>query len=241
MTDAAKRELASNGTLRIGVNHSNHLLVVPGSPHGAPRGIVADLGAELARRLGVKVEYVGFSTVGAAFDGGLAGRWDVAFLGAEPQRAALMAFTPAYLEIPVTFLVPAGSPIRTIADVDRDGVRVAVADRSAYDLFLTRELKRAQLVRGNGIPGSVEIFRKEKLEVLGGLRPALMDDAPKFPGSRILEGQITAVQQAICTPKDRQSGAAYLRRFVEDAKASGLVQQLIDRHGIKGVNVAGSA
>src|SRR5262245_39428129 len=128
MSEAAKIELAPNGTLRVGVNHSNHLLVTPGSPHGAPRGIVADLGAELARRLGAKIEYVGFATVGAAFDGGLAGRWDVAFLGAEPQRAAQMAFSAAYLEIPVTFLVPAGSPIRVIADVDRDGVRVAVAD-----------------------------------------------------------------------------------------------------------------
>jgi polar amino acid transport system substrate-binding protein len=231
-------ELAPGGTLRVGVNHSNPLLVVPGSPHGAPRGIVADLGAELARRLGAKVEYVGFATVGATFDGGLAGRWDVAFLGAEPQRAAQMAFTAAYLEIPVTFLVPAGSPIRTIADVDRDGVRVAVADRSAYDLFLSRELKHAKLVRGDGIPGSVEVFRREKLEVLGGLRPALMADASQFPGSRILDGQITAVQQAICTPRDRAAGAAYLEAFVEDAKKTGLVQRLIDRYAVKGVNVA---
>lgn len=238
MSDAARTDLAPSGTLRVGVNHSNHLLVNPGSPHGAPRGIVADLAAELARRLGVPIEYVGFPTVGATFDGGLSGQWDVAFLGAEPQRAAQMAFTAAYLEIPVTFLVPAGSPIRTIADVDRDGVRVAVADRSAYDLFLTRELKRAKLVRGNGIPGSVEIFRKDKLEVLGGLRPALMADAPKFPGSRILEGQITAVQQAICSPRERVAGAAYLKAFVEDVKKSGLVHRLIERHGVKGVNVA---
>jgi polar amino acid transport system substrate-binding protein len=237
MTQAAKAQLAPNGTLRVGVNHSNHLLVNAGSAHGAPRGIVADLGADLARKLGVEVQYIGFSTVGATFDGGLSGQWDVAFLGAEPQRAAQMTFTAAYLEIPVTFLVPAGSTIRTIADVDREEVRVAVADRSAYDLFLTRELKRAKLVRADGIPGSVELFRKEHLEVLGGLRPALLADAPKFPGSRILEGQITAVQQAICTPKDRPAGAAYLRAFVEASKKSGLVQRLIDQHGVRGVNV----
>jgi polar amino acid transport system substrate-binding protein len=241
MNQAAKAELAPNGTLRVGINHSNHLLVNPGSVHGAPRGVAPDLGAELARRLGASVEYVSFSSVGATFDGGKAGLWDVAFLGAEPQRAAEMEFTAAYLEIPITFLVPAGSPIRTIADVDRDGVRVAVADRSAYDLFLTRELKRAKIMRADGIPGSVELFRKQSLEVLAGLRPALMADAAKFPGSRILEGQITAVQQAIATSKSRPAGASYLKRFVEEAKASGLVQQLIDRHGVKGVNVAPAA
>ncbi len=241
MDQAAKTELAPSGTLRVGINHSNHLLVNPGSVHGAPRGVAPDLGAELARRLGAKLQYVSFSSVGATFDGGKAGLWDVAFLGAEPQRAAEMAFTAAYLEIPVTFLVPAGSPIRTIAELDREGVRVAVADRSAYDLFLTRELKRARLVRADGIPGSVELFKKQSLEALAGLRPALLADAPKFRGSRILEGQITAVQQALATAKSRPAGAAYLKRFVEEAKRSGLVQQLIDRHGVKGVNVAPAA
>jgi len=238
MIEAARAQLAPNGTLRVGINHSNHLLVNPSSPHGAPRGIAPDLGAELAHRLGARLSYVSFSSVGATADGGKAGLWDVAFLGAEPQRAAEIAFSAAYLEIPVTFLVPGGSPIRSIAEVDRVGVRVAVADRSAYDLFLSRELKHATIVRGNGIPGSVDRFRNESLEALAGLRPALMSDVAKFPGSRILEGQITAVQQAIGTPKERAAGAAYLKLFVEEAKKSGLVQRLIERHGVAGVHVA---
>jgi len=232
-----KTILAPGGTLRVGINHSNPLLVTPGSPHGAPTGIAPDLGAELARRLGAKLVYVSFDSVGATADGGKLGLWDVAFLGAEPQRADTIAFTSAYVELPVTFLVPPGSSIRVIADVDRPGVRVAVADRSAFDLFLSRTLKHAKLMRADGLAGSFELFRKEGLEALAGLRPGLIKDATKMAGSRILDGQITAVQQAIGTPKARAAAAPYLQAFVEDVTRSGLVQRLIDQYGIKGVNI----
>ena len=236
---AVRAELAPSGALRVGINHSNFLLVNPGSPHGAPRGIAPDLGAELARRLGVPVAYVSFAGAGETADAVTRGAWDVAFLGAEPQRANEIAFSAAYIEIPVTYLVPAGSPIHDLADVDRTGVRVAVSAKSAYDLFLTRSLRHATLVRAEGgLPAAVELFKAQKLEALAGLRPGLLADAAKLPGSRLLEGQVTAVQQAIGTPKARAAGARYLHEFAEDVKASGLVARLIDKHGVRGVNVA---
>ena len=238
---AARAELAPSGTLRVGINHSNFLLVNPGSPHGAPRGIAPDLGAELARRLGVPAAYVSFAGAGETADAVKKGIWDVAFLGAEPQRANEIAFSAAYIEIPVTYLVPAGSPIHDLADVDRTGVRVAVSAKSAYDLFLTRSLRHATLVRAEGLPAAFELFKSQRLEALAGLRPGLLADSGKVPGSRLLEGQVTAVQQAIGTPKARATGAQYLREFAEEVKASGLVARLIDKHGARGVNVAPTA
>jgi polar amino acid transport system substrate-binding protein len=134
--------------------------------------------------------------------------------------------------------VPPGSPIKAIAEVDRAGVRIAVSDRSAYDLWLTRNIKHAELKRVEGLDASFQTFVREKLEVLAGLKPKLLEDAAKLPGSRILEGRFTAVQQAIGTPKGRPEGYAFLRKFAADIKSSGLVAQLIERHGIKGLTVA---
>jgi len=238
ISPAARSELAPGGKLRVGLNYGNFLLVLKDGPGGEPRGIAPDLGRELAKRVGVPLEFVRFDQAGKLADAVKESKCDVGFLGAEPQRANEIAFTSAYLEIPVTFLVPAGSTIRAIADVDRAGVRVAVADRSAYDLFLTRNIKKAQLVRAQGIDGSYELFVREKLDVLAGLMPRLVSDAEKLPGSRILEGQVTGVQQAIGTPKAREAGARFLRAFVEVVKASGLVAQAISRNAVQGVSVA---
>jgi polar amino acid transport system substrate-binding protein len=238
ITPIVRSELAPTGKLRVGLNHGNFLLVTPGSSATEPRGVAPDLGRELARRVGVPVEFLKFDTAGKMADAVRTGGWDVAFLGAEPQRASEIAFTAAYLEIPATYLVPAGSPIRTIADVDREGVRIAVADKSAYDLFLSRHIARARLVRAPGLDASFEVFVADKLEALAGLRPRLLMDVEKLPGARILDGQFTAVQQAIGTPRSREAGAAYLRAFVEEAKAAGLVAEAIARNGVRGVSVA---
>jgi polar amino acid transport system substrate-binding protein len=238
MNPTAKAELVPTGKLRVGVNLGNFLLVNKDPASGAPRGIVPDLAQELGRRLGAQVELVTFSGAGETADGARAGAWDVAFIGAEPQRAEQIAFTPAYLEIPATYLVPAGSPIRSLAEVDRPGVRIAVSARSAYDLFLSRNLKHAQLVRAEGIQASFDLFVAQKLDVLSGLLPRLSSDVARLPGARILEESFTAVQQAVGTPKARAQGAAWLREFVADIKATGLVAQLIERHNVKGVSVA---
>ena len=233
-----RNELAPSGKLRVGLNYGNFLLVLKDSADGSPNGIAPDLGRELGKRLGVPVEFVKFQQAGQLADGVRDGKCDVGFLGVEPQRATDIAFTRAYLEIPVTFLVPPGSKIGRIADVDRKGVRIAVSARSAYDLYLSRTLKNAELVRAEGIDGSHELFLKQKLDVLAGLKPRLVSDAAKLPGARVLDGQVTGVQQACGTTKARIAGAKYLGEFIEDVKRSGLVAKTIDRHGVKGVNVA---
>jgi polar amino acid transport system substrate-binding protein len=234
---AARSELAPTGKLRVGINYGNFLLVNKDPASGEYRGIAVDLGRELGRRLDVPVDLVAFETAGTLADAAKAGAWDVAFLGNEPQRAGEIAFSPAYLEIEAGYLVPAGSPIRTIAEVDREGVRIAVAAKSAYDLYLRRNLKHAQLVRAQGIDASYEIFLKDKLEALSGLKPRLATDAAKLPGSRVLEGRFTAVQQSVGTPQGRPSAAKYLGEFAKDVKASGFVAQSIARHAVRGVSV----
>ena len=233
-----KNELAPNGKLRIGLNYSNFLIVSGDGPDGSPRGIAPDLGRELARRAGLPFEFVKFDAAGKLFDAVKAAHCDVGFLGAEPQRAAEVEFSPAYLELPVTFLVPPGSPIKAIAEIDRDGVRVSVSERSAYDLFLSRTLKKAKLVRSAGIPASYDTFVREKLEALAGLKPRLVEEHARLAGSRILDGEVTSVQQAMGAPKGRAAAARYLREFAEDVKRSGFVARAIAQHQVKGVRVA---
>ena len=237
ISDAARSDLAPSGTMRVGIKLGNFLLVT--RDHGCePRGIVVGLARELGRRADVPVEFIAYESAGKMADAVTGGAWDVAFLGAEPARAGDIAFSAAYLEIEATYLVPAGSPIPAIAEVDREGVRIAVADQSAYDLYLTRSLKRARLVRAPGLDASFELFVADRLEALAGLKPRLVADARKLPGSRLLAGRFTAIQQAIGTPRRREAAAAYLRAFAEDAKASGLVARAIQNHGIGGVSVA---
>jgi len=238
ISPAVRTELAPTGKLRVGLNHGNFLLVMSGSSATDPRGVAPDVARELGRRLSVPVEFIRFDSAGKLGDGVKTGAWDVAFLGAEPQRAADIAFTAAYLEIPSTYLVPAGSPIRSVAEVDREGVRIAVAEQSAYGLYLSRTVKHARLVLTQGVDASFDAFVAQKLEALAGLKPRLLTDVQKIPGARLLDGQFTAVQQAIGTPKSREAGAQYLRAFVEDVKASGLVAEAITKNGVQGVSVA---
>jgi polar amino acid transport system substrate-binding protein len=238
---AARSELAPTGKLRAGLNHSNFLLVNKNSAPGDPRGVAVDMARELARRLGLDVEFVSYDAPGTMADAAKTRVWDVAFLGAEPTRANEIDFTPAYSEIEATYLVPAGSPIRSIGDVDRKGVRISVSARSAYDLYLSRTIRNALLVRSEGIEASFNRFVADGLDALAGLRPRLVMDVEKLPGARILDGRFTAIQQAIGTPKGRPAGAAYLRAFAEDVKASGFVAEAIERHGARGLSVAPKA
>lgn len=237
-TPTARAELAPSGKLRVGINHSNFLLVNPGSPHGAPKGIAPDLALELAKRLGVPLEYVSFESAGKTADAIRDAAVDAGFIANETERANVIEFSSAYLELPATYLVPSGSPLRSLGDVDRPGVRIAVSGRSAYDLYLSRTLKSAQLVRAEGIPGSVKLYHEQKLDALAGLKPGLLAEAQKDPGSRVLEGHFTAVQQSIGVPKKRAASARYLVEFIEEAKRSGLVAKLVEKHGVKGVIVA---
>ncbi len=231
-------DLAPTGVLRAGINLSNFLLVTGRSPAGDPTGVAPDVAGEVARRLGVPVKYLPFKSPGELADQALNGVWDIGLIGAEPQRAETIAFTAAYTEIEATYLVPSGSPLQTIAEVDAAGVRIAVTGRSAYGLWLDRNIKHAELVRSASLDSAYEQFVREKLEALAGLRPRLLQDVARLQGARILEGRFTAVQQAIGTPKKNTAGAAFLADFVEEAKASGLIASLIERHKVKGLSVA---
>jgi polar amino acid transport system substrate-binding protein len=233
-----KAELAPTGVLRAGLNLANFLLITGKDAAGESAGVAPDMAAEIAKRLGVPVKYVPFKTPGELADAAETGAWDIGLIGAEPQRAEKIAFTPAYVEIEATYLVPAGSPLRSLADVDKPGVRIAVTGRSAYGLWLDRNIKHATLVKTGTLDSACELFVSDKLDALAGLKPRLLSDVEKLPGARILDGKFTAVQQAIGTARKNTAGAAYLRAFVEEAKASGFVQGLIDRHKVRGLTVA---
>jgi polar amino acid transport system substrate-binding protein len=241
MTDniaAVRAALAPTGTLRVALNMSNTLLTATDPATGEPCGLAADLGHELGQRLGVPVALRPYPNPGVLADAASSGVWDVGFIGAEPQRAQEIDFTAAYVEIEATYLVPPGSPLQAIAEVDRPGIRIAVPDRSAYELYLSRSLQHAELVRIQGAENAFKRFVADKLNALAGLRPRLVADHDALPGSRLLDGNFTAVQQAAGTPKGRPVGAQYLRAFIEDIKSTGLVARTIARHNVRGLTVA---
>jgi len=236
ITSAARSELAPNDRLRVGINFGNALLVKKEA--AGPRGIVIDLARELAQRLSVSMDLISYASAGRMADGAREGEWDVAFLATDPARAEEIAFSAPYLEVDTTYLVPAGSTLQQTAGVDREGVRIALSAKSAYDLFLSRNLKRAQLVRALTPEASVELFFTQKLDALAGLRPLLMDIADQNPGTRLLDGSFTTVRQAVGVPRGRQAAAALIGEFVEDIKRSGLLQRLMESNGVRGAGIA---
>jgi len=212
----------------------NFLLVSGKDPNGDPSGVSPDMAAAVAARLGVPVKYVPYARPGEIADDAEKGAWDIGNIGAEPQRAAVINFTAAYAEIEATYLVPAGSPIKSVSEVDQPGKRIAVTARSAYGLWLENNIKKAELLQFDSAEAAIKAFTGEKMDAYAGLRPGLIDVAAKLPGSRMLDGQFTAVQQAIGTPKKNTAAFSFLRDFVEESKKNGLIASLIERHGTTG-------
>ena len=237
MADAAA-ELAPHGALRAGINLSNFLLVTGRTPEGDPVGVAPDMARAIADRLGVKVRYVPFPRPGELADAAGTDQWDICLVGAEPARAEKIEFTPAYVEIQSTYLVPAGSALHSVEEVDRPGVRIAVAARTAYGLWLDRNIRHAELVHSDSLDASFEQFVRDGLDALAGLRPRLLADVGRLAGARVLDGQFSAVQQAVGTLRENAAGAAFLRAFVAEAKSSGLVARLIEQHRVVGLSVA---
>jgi len=235
------RDLAPTGRLRAGINLSNFLLVTGRAENGDPQGVAPDMAAEIASRLGVGLDLVPFPNPGSLADAADQDVWDIALIGAEPARAEKIVFSASYVEIDATYLVPPGSSIRDVSEVDQPGVRIAVAARTAYDLWLVRNIRHAQLVHADGFDATLELFLREGLEAMACLRSRLLTDVEKVPGARILEGRFTAVQQAIGTQKSNPAGAQFLAEFAEYAKASGLVSRLIERHQVRGLTIAAMA
>ena len=235
MSDNIAEQLAPTGVLRAGINMSNFLLVTGRTESGDPDGVSPDMARALGERLGLPVKMVPFATPGELADAAADDAWDIGLIGAEPQRAEKIAFSLAYSEIEATYLVPPGSPIRSVEEVDRPGNRIAVSARSAYELWLSRNIKHAELVLAQGLGAAFQLFVDEGYETLAGLRPGLIGDVEKLPGARILDGHFSTVQQAIGVPRSRPgSAAAFVAEFVEEAKTSGLVASLIARHGVEG-------
>jgi polar amino acid transport system substrate-binding protein len=236
---AAVVALAPAGVLRAAINLSNFLLVTGREDDGSPAGVSPDMARELARRLGVDVELKTYKSPGDLADDAAHDAWDIGNIGAEPARAEHIAFSAAYCEIECTYLVPPGSPITSVEQVDEPGRRIASAPRAAYDLWLDRNLHHAELVRSPGLGGSFDVFVEQDLDALAGLRPALLKDAQRLPGSRVLDGKFSSVQQAMGTPRGRdEAGFAYLSAFVEEMKATGFVAERIAEHGVVGLSVA---
>ena len=238
ISPAVRTDLAPTGKLRAAINYGNFILATKDKATGESRGVAIDLTQEIARGLGVPVELVAYDSVAVMGDAAPTGTWDIAFLGSDPVREKIMSFTAAYLEIEATYLVPGASAPRTAAEVDRAGVRVAAPARANYELFLSRNLKHAQLVSTPSADAAFELLATGKVEALAGLTQALLGLQPKLAGSRLVEGRFMGVQQSIAVPKGKDAGLAYLRRVVEDAKRSGLVARAIERTGAKGVSVA---
>ncbi len=236
---SAVAQLAPNGTLRAAINYGNPLLATRDA-NGEARGVSVDMARELARRLGVPLELVIYTAAGKVVEGIAVGAWDVGFFAIDPVRAADTDFTAAYLLIEGAYLVPEGSPIRRNEDVDRAGVRVAAAKGSAYDLYLTRALKQARLVHAPTSQAVTDMMLGRGLEVAAGVRQQMQADARRLPGLRLLDGRFMEIRQAMALPKGRAAGAAYLRDFVEEMKASGFIAEALRRHGVDGAVVANS-
>lgn len=230
------RDLAPTGKLRAAINYGNSVLAQKG-PDGAPRGVSADLAAELAKRLGVAVDYVPYDAAGKVFEGAKAGAWDVGFIAIEPVRAQEIIFTAPYVIIEGTYMVPAHSPLKSVDDVDKDGIKMAVGLGSAYDLYLTRTIKHATVLRADAGGGSAMIrkFLDEKLDVAAGVRQQLDAYAKDHPEMRVMSGHFQEIQQAMGMPRidaqPRSAGVAYLKAFVEEMKASGFVADALKRSG----------
>jgi len=234
MIEAARSELTLPGTLRAGINLGNILLVTGKGPDDEPQGVAPAMAAGIADRLGVAIEYVTYATPGELADAAERDEWDIGLIAVEPKRAEQIAFCEPYVEIEATYLVPPGSPFQSVDEVDSPGVRIAVSDRAAYDLYLSRTLKHAELARAQGLPGALKLFVDEKLDALAGLAPALQENAEALPGARVLPGRYTSVLQAIGTRPQCKALNAVVAAYTAEAKASGLVARLIDRHGVAG-------
>jgi polar amino acid transport system substrate-binding protein len=237
------KDLAPTGKLRAAINLGN-IVLAQGTPQ-EPRGITVDLARELAKRLGVPLEMTTYDAAGKVFEALKAGSWDIAFLAIEPVRAAEIAFTAPYVLIEGNYMVPADSALKTPADVDRAGIRIAVAKGSAYDLYLTRTLKNATLVRSQNGPEAMDMFVRDKLEVAAGVKQPIVLYAKSHPGLRVIEQRFMAIEQAMGTPKARYAGheaaPKYLRAFVEEMKASGFVADALKRSNQPDAAVAPAA
>ena len=237
-TTEVRQALAPTGKLRVALQLGSPHNVMRDPVSGEMKGVGFDLGKELARRIGVPFEPVLYPSVGALLDGGKAGAWDVAFIGFSPARAKEWDFTALHMEVEFGYLVPGGSSIATMADVDRPGIRVAVQQKSQPDIFLSRTLKNAVVVRASSLAGTVDALRSGSADAIFSIKPSLFEISNQLPGSRVLDGRPGIDPHAMALPKGRDPAVGYARQFIEEAKSDGLVKAAIERAGMRGAAVA---
>ena len=233
-----RREFAPTGVLRAGVNLGNPVIAQKDPHDGPPHGVGPDLARALAESLGVGITYVTYDTAGKMADAVKQGAWDVAMLADDPLRANEIAFSKPYVEIEGTYMVREDSPLRRIEDFDRPGVKIAVGNKTAYDLYLSRTIKHAELVRPPTSIAAIELFRAEHLDAVAGVKNPLIAYAAKNPGLRVIDGRFMVIGQASGVPKERQAAAKYLREFIEEKKRSGFVADALKRSGVTDATVA---
>jgi polar amino acid transport system substrate-binding protein len=232
-TPEEKQALAPTGRLRVGLYIGGPTNAVKDSVSGEMKGVGFDLGQELARRMRVPYEPVIYPTPRAVVEAIKSGGWDVAFIAQDPDRERIMDFTAVYMSIEHGFLVPSGSPITTIADVDRPGIRVGVPAGGSVIPPLKRTLRNAELI-DSSIAGGVELLRSGQVDVFAANKANLFEISDKLPGSRVLDGRFSVDRFALGIPKGRESALAYLRKFIEAAKSEGLVDAAVKRAGVRG-------
>ena len=237
-TPEARQALAPTGKLRVGLLLGDSTQAIRDSASGETKGVGFDLGKELARRMRIPFEPVEYASIGALLDSGKSGGWDIAFIGFNPERAKDWDFAAPHVEVQFGYLIPGGSSISTMADVDRPGIRVVVQERSGPDVFLSRALKNAVVVRASSYAGTLEMQKSGRADVIFSIKPILFELSSQLPGSRVLDGWPGIVPQAMAMRKGRDLGMAYARRFIEDAKSEGLVKAAVERAGLRGVVVA---
>lgn len=227
-------ELVPHGVLRAGINMSNFLLVNQTDDFGQPDGVSPAMARALATELGVELKLIPYEGPGDVADAATRDEWDIANIALETERARVIHFSPAYCEIQATYLTPPGSAITCIEEVDQPGHRIAVKARSAYDLWLTRNIRKATLVRAASLDESFELFRDEQLDVLAGLRPKLLQQQALMAGSELFDASFMAVQQCMGCQVDKPLAAGFVKTFVDRAKSTGLVADLIRQFDVEG-------
>lgn len=232
------QDLVPTGTLRVAINFGNPVLAQPHPTTGAPMGVSADLATELARQLNAPLEFITYDGAGKVFAAADTNAWDIAFMAIDPVRAEKVLFTSPYVIIEGSYLVPSDSPLRTIQDVDHKGVRIAVGKGAAYDLFLSRSLKNAEVVRADTSVAAIELFVQQSLDAAAGVRQPLLAYAATHDNLRVIDGRFTAIEQAMATPKGRDHGLEYLMSFIDAMKASGFVAEALARSGQGDASVA---
>lgn len=237
-TPDVRQVLAPTGKLRVGLILGVPAQVVRDSASGEMKGVAFDLGKELARRMGVLFEPVLYPSIGALLGGGRSSNWDIAVMGFNPARAKEWDFTAPHLEIELGYIVPSSSSLSTLAEVDRPGIRVAVAQGGQADRLLTPAIRVATLIRVPTIPDALEMLKSGRADAFAANKPSLFEMSDQLPGFRVLDGRFAVEGQHMVIPKGRDLGVAYARQFIEDAKSEGLVKAAIERAGIRGAVVA---